>query len=138
MINSLGRGLRVLTLLAEADGPLGVTELAARLSVDPSSSYRLLATLEQQGFVRQEPRGKKYTLGYAVLGVAAAVLRRLDVAAAAAPHLRALAAATGESTHLAVLDGANAVFIAREIAAAVLRVDTAIGSSEPAHCTAVG
>ncbi|HVA92565.1 MAG TPA: IclR family transcriptional regulator [Chloroflexota bacterium] len=138
MINSLGRGLRVLTMLAEANGPLGVTELAVRLNVDPSSSYRLLATLEQQGFVRQEPHGKKYALGYAVLGVAAAVLRKLDVAVAAAPHLRALAASTGESTHLAVLDGANAVFIGREIAAAVLRVDTTIGSSEPAHCTAVG
>jgi DNA-binding IclR family transcriptional regulator len=138
MINSLGRGLRALTLLAEATGPLGVTELADRLDVDPSSSYRLLATLEQYGFVRQVLPGRKYALGYAVIGLAASVLRKLDVVEAAGPHLRSLAEAGGETAHLAVLDGVNAVFVAREIAAAVLRVDSAIGSGEPAYCTAVG
>ncbi|MGH2347421.1 MAG: IclR family transcriptional regulator [Chloroflexota bacterium] len=138
MLNSLGRGLRVLTMLADAAGPLGVTELAERLDVDPSSSYRLLATLEQHGFVRQVSPGRKYALGYAVIGLAASVLRKLDVVEAAGPRLRSLAAAGGETAHLAVLDGTNAVFIAREIAAAVLRVDSPIGSSEPAHCTAVG
>jgi DNA-binding IclR family transcriptional regulator len=138
MINSLGRGLKALTILAEAGGTLGVTELAERLGVDPSSSYRLLATLEQHGFVRQEAMGRKYTLGYAVLSLTAAVLRKLDVVEAAGPYLRVLAADTGESAHLAVLDGTNAVFVAREIADAVLRVDSVVGSSEPAHCTAVG
>ncbi len=138
MINSLGRGLKALTTLAEAGGTLGVTELAERLGVDPSSSYRLLATLEQHGFVRQEATGRKYTLGYTVVALAAAVLRKLDVVDAAGPYLRALADDTGESAHLAVLDGTNAVFVAREIADAVLRVDSTIGSSEPAHCTAVG
>jgi DNA-binding IclR family transcriptional regulator len=138
MINSLGRGLKALTTLAEAGGTLGVTELAERLGVDPSSSYRLLATLEQHGFVRQESTGRKYTLGYAVIALAAAVLRKLDAVEAAGPYLRGLAADTGESAHLAVLDGINAVFVAREIADAVLRVDSTIGASEPAYCTAVG
>ncbi len=138
MINSLDRGLRVLTMLAEAAGPLGVTELAGRLEVDPSSSYRLLATLERQGFVRQVAPGRKYALGYAVIGLAASVLRKLDVVEAAAPQLRSLAEAGGETAHLAVLDGVNAVFVARETTTAVLRVDSPVGSTEPAHCTAVG
>jgi IclR family acetate operon transcriptional repressor len=137
-INSLGRGLRTLQIMAEAEGSVGVSELAQALGVDPSSSYRLLATLEQHGFVRQEPHGKKYALGYAVLDLAGAVLRRLDVASLAGPRLRTLSLETGESAHLAVRDGMRAVFVCRELAAAALRVETAIGSSEPAHCTAVG
>lgn len=138
MINSLARGLRILKLMAESPEPVGVTEIAEALQVDPSSSYRLLSTLEKHGFVIQEAPRKKYTLGYAALDLAEAVLRRLDVAAAAQPYLRALVAETGESSHLAVLDGTRAVFLAREVAPVPLRVDTPVGSWEPAYCTAVG
>lgn len=138
MINSLARGLQALTLMAQAEGPLGVTELAEALGVDPSSSYRLLATLEEHGFVRQETQGKKYALSYAALDLANAVIRRLDVAKLAGPHLRRLVTRTGESAHLAVRDDTRAVFVAQERATAILRVDTALGSFEPVHCTAVG
>ncbi len=138
MINSLARGLETLRILAKADGPLGVSDLAARLAVDPSSSYRILATLERYGFVAQELRGKKYSLGFEPLMLADAVLRRLDVVSLSRRHLVDLVARTGESGHLAVLSGANAVFVGRETAVAMLRVETTVGTSEPAHCTAVG
>src|SRR5438105_3557198 len=108
--------------MAESDGPVSVTEVAEALQVDPSSSYRLLATLAKHGFAAQEARGKKYALGYEALNLAGALLRRLDVVALAAPHLRTLVARTGESAHLAVRDGIRAVFVAHERAAALLRV----------------
>lgn len=138
MINSLARGLRILKLMAESSEPVGVTEIAEALQVDPSSSYRLLSTLEKHGFVIQEAPRKKYRLGYAALDLAEAVLRRNDVAAVAQPHLRALVAETGESAHLAVRDGTRAVFLAQEVAPVPLRVDTPVGSWEPIYCTAVG
>jgi DNA-binding IclR family transcriptional regulator len=138
MINSLGRGLQALTLLAQAEGPLGVTELAGLLGVDPSSSYRILATLEQHGFVAQQARGKKYVLGFAPLMLAEAVHRRLDAATLAGPYLSRLVRAVGESAHLAVLDGSQVIFVSRETATARLRVETTVGVPEPAHCTAVG
>src|SRR5271167_3891555 len=47
LINSLLRGVEVLSLLSRADGPLGVTDVAEKLAVDPSTAYRLLATLER-------------------------------------------------------------------------------------------
>ena len=105
VINSLSRGLQILHLLAQANRPLGVTDIAERLSVDPSTSYRLLVTLENQGFIRQQSSNKKYTLGFGVVAIASALLRQLDVATVAPPHLRALMARTGESAHLAVADG---------------------------------
>jgi IclR family acetate operon transcriptional repressor len=66
------------------------------------------------------------------------LLRRLSVVTLADPHLRSIATLTGESTHIAVLDGARAVFVGRQSGAGILRVETTIGSSEPAYCTAVG
>jgi IclR family transcriptional regulator, KDG regulon repressor len=138
LINSLARGTKILRLLADADIPMGVTDVAERLRVDPSTAYRLLATLEVSGLVQQEPDSKKYSLGYGVLEIAFSLLRRLSVVALADPYLRSIATLTGESTHVAVLDGARAVFVGRQSGAGILRVETTIGSSEPAYCTAVG
>jgi DNA-binding IclR family transcriptional regulator len=66
------------------------------------------------------------------------MLRRLDVCALAGKHLLDLVARTGESAHLAVLSGTKAVFVGRESASALLRVETTLGTAEPAYCTAVG
>lgn len=137
MINSLSRGLQILQLLADANRPLGVTDIADRLSVDPSTSYRLLATLEKHKFIRQES-SKKYTLGFGVVAIAAALLRQIDVAAIAAPFLRELMTSTGESAHVAIADGNRAAVVAQACAPGMLRVDTPLGSHEPLYCTAVG
>ncbi len=137
MINSLSRGLKILHLLAEENRPLGVTDIADRLAVDPSTSYRLLATLEKHQFIRQEP-SKKYTLGFGVVSIASALLRQIDVAAIAAPYLRDLMIGTGESAHVAVADGNRAAVVAQASAPGMLRVDTPLGSHEPLYCTAVG
>jgi len=138
VINSLARGLEALRILARAGGPVGVSDLAVRLDVDPSSSYRILATLESYGFVAQEPHGRKYSLGLEPLALADAVLRRLDVVSLANRYLADLVACTGESAHLAVLSGTSAIFVGRDNAVALLRVETTIGTAEPAYCTAVG
>jgi DNA-binding IclR family transcriptional regulator len=138
LINSLARGAKILRLLGDADAPVGVTEVAERLKVDPSTAYRLLVTLEAGGLVQQDLDSKKYSIGYGILEIAFALLRRLSVVTLADPYLRSIAALTGESTHVAVLDGPRAVFVGRQSGAGILRVETTIGSSEPAYCTAVG
>jgi DNA-binding IclR family transcriptional regulator len=137
VINSLSRGLQILHLLAEENRPLGVTDIAERLAVDPSTSYRLLATLEKHRFVRQES-SKKYTLGFGIVTIASALLRQIDVAAIAAPYLRELMNETGESAHVAISDGNRAAVVAQACAPGMLRVDTPLGSHEPLYCTAVG
>jgi DNA-binding IclR family transcriptional regulator len=137
VINSLSRGLQILQLLAQENRPLGVTAIADRLSVDPSTSYRLLATLEKHKFIRQES-SKKYTLGFGIVTIASALLRQIDVAAIAAPFLRELMTKTGESAHVAIADGNRAAVVAQACAPGMLRVDTPLGSHEPLYCTAVG
>src|SRR5579864_9633798 len=138
MINSLSRGVEVLRVLSEAGASVGVTEVAERLRVDPSTAYRLLVTLEAGGLVRKDVDSKKYGIGYGILEIAYGLLRRMSVVAVADPYLRSIAALTGESTHVAVLDATRAVFVGRQSGAGILRVETTIGSSEPAYCTAVG
>ncbi len=138
VINSLSRGVQIMRLLAGQPAGLGVTEVADRLSVDPSTAYRLLATLECHGFAAQDRETKKYSLGYGVLEVASGVLSRLSVVEIAQPHVRSTAFRMGENTHLAVRDRQFAVFVDSEPGTGMLRVETTLGKAEPLHCTAVG
>jgi DNA-binding IclR family transcriptional regulator len=106
---TLDRGLRLVTLLAEASAPLSVTEAATNLGVNRTVVYRLAATLEQHGLVRRSEEGR-LSLGFAVLGLAARVQPLLRHAAL--PALRALAEDVGATAHLTIADGGEALAVA--------------------------
>lgn len=106
---TLDRGLRLLSLLAESGGGLTVTEAAGSLGVNRTVVYRLAATLELHGLLRRAADGR-LSLGFAALGLAGAVhplLRR-----AALPALRELAEDLGATAHLTVADGGEALAVA--------------------------
>ena len=106
---TLDRGLRLVTLLAEASAPLSVTEAATNLGVNRTVVYRLAATLEQHGLVRRSEEGR-LSLGFAVLGLAERVHPLLRHAAL--PALRALAEDVGATAHLTIADGGEALAVA--------------------------
>jgi DNA-binding IclR family transcriptional regulator len=106
---TLDRGLRVLSVLADSPEGLTVTELSGRLGVNRTVVYRLVSTLEQHGLVRRDARGRLF-VGLGVLHLASAVqplLRDLAV-----PVLRSLAEAIGSTAHLTVADGDEALALA--------------------------
>ena len=97
-----------MSLLAEANDGLTVTEAAGALGVTRTVVYRLAATLEVHGLLRRSPDGR-LSLGFGVLALAGAVhplLRR-----AALPVLRELAEDVGATAPLTVADGGEALAV---------------------------
>src|SRR5690554_2475349 len=98
-LRSVGNALRAILELAEADGPLAVTELARRLEVAPSTAYRLLATLVAHGFAVQVPALRQYRAGPALSRLGRkSLLDDVRLREAGRPVLERLAAQTGETT----------------------------------------
>src|SRR3990170_4717398 len=86
-VQSLERAFDLLEALA-AGGELGVTELAERTGLVPSTAHRLLATLTKRGYVTQSSLSGRYLLGYKVVEVAGGLEHRLSrLRAVARPHL---------------------------------------------------
>jgi len=137
-IQSLARGLKVIGMLAESDRSIGVTDLAAELGVDKSAAFRLLNTLVNYGFAVQDPETRRYGPGLRIVEISRAVLDRLELRTVAKLYLKQLQKLTGESAHLAVLRGDQAVYIDQENSSAALNVNTEIGRTAPLHCTALG
>jgi DNA-binding IclR family transcriptional regulator len=139
IVRAVINALRVLDALAAAPGPMGVTELARRLGLAPSTTHRLLGTLVRAGYARHDPVAGRYRRGPALLRLSAAhpappaIL--LD---AARPVLRRLADESRETAHLAILDGLDVLAVDHAESARPVVARHAVGSRVPAHATAVG
>lgn len=62
-VQSLTRGLTLLELIANSHGSVALTELAQQAGLPNSTTHRLLTTMQQQGFVRQEGDLGYWTMG---------------------------------------------------------------------------
>lgn len=135
-ISVLDCALRALEELLVADGQgLGLSVIAVRLGLNKSRAFRILATLEQQGFVIQDTETKNYRLGLKLLQFGEAVRQSLHLSRVAAPLLDQLAEATGETVFLGVIDGSEAVCIAKRESKHPVQLYAEIGRrSTPVGC----
>jgi DNA-binding IclR family transcriptional regulator len=128
------RALTLLEFIAEEPRTLG--QLAARLDVHKSTASRLAQTLEVQGFVRRDDHNV-YRLGSRLFSLAFDALAKVDVRRVAAPHLRRLGELTGQTIHLAVLEGQEAFYVDKYESPQSVRMYSRIGRQAPLHCTGV-
>jgi IclR family acetate operon transcriptional repressor len=137
-VQSLERALDLLEALAGAD-ELGVSEVAARTGLVPSTAHRLLATLVARGYAAQSPATGRYLLGYKLLELTTGLQDRLGrLRAAARPHLQAIQDETGETTNLVVLEGANVVYVDSVSGTRSVRLITEVGHAVAAHTSGAG
>ena len=136
-IQTVTNALRVLEVF-EADEEVGVTELARRLHLHKNNVFRLLATLEDKGWVEQSEDSERYRLGAACLRLARSYARTHGLTRWGRPALERLAAATGETVHLGVLRGFEVVHLDGEQAPGLLVSGLRTGMRMPSHCTALG
>lgn len=137
-VQSVERAFALLEALAEG-GEQGVTELARRTGLVPSTAHRLLGTLTKRGYVTHRSESGRYLLGFKLVELASAGglgLSRLRTVARG--HLEAIQRATGESVNLVVLEGDRVVYVDQVEGSRSVRMFTAVGTSAPAHTTAVG
>ncbi len=136
-VQSLDRAFDLLEALA-GGGELGVTELAHRTGLVPSTVHRLLATLSKRGYVAQADSGR-YRLGYKVAEIAGGLEQELArLRAVARPHLERISEQTGETVNLVVLDGDRVVYVDQVEGTRRVRMFTAVGTAALAHTTGSG
>ena len=122
-----------------AEAPeLGVTELADRLALHKSTVHRFLVNLEAAGLVERNPRTNRYRLGLRIFELGGLVLQQMNLWDEALPFLEGLVRDSGETGHLAVLDGGEAIYIEKVEARRALRIPSAMGRGYPAHATNLG
>ena len=130
--------LRALSILCElGTGPKSLDQTATSLGVHKSTALRLLQTLEQEGFARHD-ENHRYRLGPMLFTLAHQALDDFDIRRLAAPYLARLNETYGHTVHLAAYVDGAVVYIDKYDSRHPVRMNSRIGGSAPAHCTAVG
>ncbi|MFD1775568.1 IclR family transcriptional regulator [Paenibacillus rhizophilus] len=109
---TLSRALDILFALAEAGDTLTVSEIAEKVSIPESTTYRLLQTLEQNGIVERRGRSR-IALGLRILDLARSLNLQFqrDLLPLALPIMEELTEKVQETSVLFVRTGNNAVCI---------------------------
>jgi IclR family transcriptional regulator, acetate operon repressor len=134
-VQSLERAFDLLEVMADAGGVLGLSRLAQESGLALPTIHRLVRTLVDLGYVRQEP-SRQYALGPRLIRLGESASRLLGTWSR--PFLSRLVDVLGESANLAMLDGDRVVYVAHVQSRHSMRMFTEVGRRVYPHCTAVG
>lgn len=137
-LNGSDRVLAILNVMGSFPDGIGLNELARLVHSPRSSVHRALSALRRANLIEQD-RDSRYRLGYGLLKLAFSYYEELDEVARFRPVLTALAQKYGETTHFAVLDNAEVMYLAKvQPARSRFHMKSVIGGRNPAYCTGVG
>lgn len=142
---SRGRRLKTVTnaaallrLLAEAERPMGVSEIARQLSLGKSSVHSILQSLSDAGLVGASAEGGRYGLDVGAVELGAAALEHLKLGNYLDPPMERLASASKEAVSFAIRSRRDALIVKRFESSQVLRAEIRVGTRMPLHTSASG
>jgi IclR family pca regulon transcriptional regulator len=136
IVKSLERGLAVIRAFGAHKSAMTLTEVARDTGLTRATARRFLLTLIRLSYV--ETDGRYYWLRARVLELGYAYLSGLSWPDAALPHIERLVGEVEDASEVAILDGADVVFILRVPGPQIINVAINIGARLPAHATALG
>lgn len=135
----LERTLGVIELLSRNARGLQLYEIADRLRIPRSATHRILSSLVEHGYVRQERHQGAYVLTARIASLAFTFLAGSGITDLAQPIIDRLAANCSELVRLAMVDGRKLIWVAKSQGAQFgLRYDPDMGQEARLSCSASG
>lgn len=135
---SVFRTFEILEYLAESNGWVGLREIARDLDLTPPTAHRFLASLNDLGYIQQNPTNSRYRLSLKIAWLASKVLNRIQLVQIARPYMTHLTSLSNETSHLAILEDSEIVYLAKVDGNQAIRMQSRTGMRTHVHSTAVG
>ncbi|GGX45197.1 IclR family transcriptional regulator [Saccharospirillum salsuginis] len=138
LIPGLERGLNILMEISRNHGEMSFADICNKVDVPKATVYRAIQTLEYMGFIQRHPSTGLYSLGVNVLRLGFEYVASLDVVQVGQPVIEQLRDSTGCSSHIAIRDGQDVIYVARVSAANATIRRVSVGTRLPVHRTSLG
>ncbi len=132
------KAVLLIELLCESEKPLGVSEISQALDINSNMVFRLLKTLEEEGWLVRVAEGPKYSMSLRPFHFTSKTVRRMGLRTAADEPLKRLWEETHESCYLGIIDGTRTLFLEHLDATGDVRVMATPGGRFLMHCAAPG
>lgn len=131
LVGSVLRAMRLLDLFDRGRPEMSLAEFARRSGYSKSTTYRLLITLVEAGWLERSP-GNGFRLTIKAFQVGSVLVDSLELRREAGPIMARIAAELEESVYLVVAAGTRAVCLERiDSGPGVRLVDLYVGGSQP-------
>ncbi|WP_282605454.1 IclR family transcriptional regulator C-terminal domain-containing protein [Pelagibius sp. Alg239-R121] len=137
-VQSLARAISLLNALTDEDYGLSLSDLAQKVGLAPSTTHRLLTTLQEERFVRFDLERNVWLVGVQAFVVGNAFVRSRDLINMSRPHMRNLMEDSGETVNLAVEDQGEAIYLGQVECRQMMRAIAKPGGRVALHCSGVG
>lgn len=138
MISAVNRAMAILESLSNDARGATVSQLVSRLSIEKSVVSRILATLEQDGYVVRDPASDVFRIGIKFAAMSLRHIERIGLHDLCLPFLQELADSTGELVQLAVVTKNGPVYVAKAVGARRIQALPLIGTEAPLHASTAG
>jgi IclR family transcriptional regulator, pca regulon regulatory protein len=133
---ALARGLNIITAFDNQQRQMTLSDVARAIDLPRATVRRALATLVELGYV--EADGRLFRLAPSILKLATAYLLSNPVSAVLQPACERISQEVDAACSVAVLDGDEAVMIARAVPARPASTGLGVGYRLPVFCSALG
>ena len=132
-LTSIDKCFYIIDLLSRNHQGLALSVIAEKLCFNNSTAHHILKRLVANGYVKQNPETKKYSLGYKFLEISSGILNEIDVRRVANPYLRRLQENCQEAVHLTILRGGKVIYIDKVSPPGLVVLSTYIGFAIDAY-----
>ncbi len=136
VVPNLRNACHILKLLADRTEGYKTADIARELDLPVTTTLRIMATLQLEGFVRKTE--SRFELGPVLVHLGNASLSRIEIHDAALPVLQSLSTGTDETAHLAVPCDRRSLIVAVHDSAHPLRAASRPGFLADLHCSSTG
>ncbi|NGN65440.1 IclR family transcriptional regulator [Streptomyces sp. A7024] len=139
LVPAVTRALDILELFLQGDGTLSAPEIVQKTQLPRTTVHELVTTLAARSYLVPVPEQQgRFRLGVRTYQLGSRYAEQLDLAAEGQRVAREVADTCGETVHVAVLEDADVIYIAKVDSTHAVRMVSAAGRRLPAHCTSVG
>lgn len=139
-LTSIDKALYTVSVLCTNAGRgISLQELSRNLEFNKSTTHRILDTLKDHGFARQDLESKKYKPGLKIVDLGEQVLEGIDIRKEAHDKLRKLADQINEVVHLGIIEAGKVVYLDKfDPPERAFQIYSSVGKQAPIHCTGLG
>lgn len=136
---SASRVVDILSLFTKSEVNLSIADIARELSLPKSSTFEIVYTLVEKGFLEIADNNRNtFKLGLKLFEVGAAFLSKADLHREARPQMEYLLAQIGRTIFLAVENKGEVVYLDKVEPYSAIHTGACLGSRNPMHCTGLG
>lgn len=134
----LESAIKILNYVAEKERGVTFKEIYSELQIPKSTAYSLVQTFVNMEYLYKDNDTGRFTIGLKCFEIGNSYLGVNSLFLQAKEILEAISIKCNETTHFAVLDGTDIVYIYKFDSRQPIRIFSNIGKRMPAHATAVG